>query len=371
MKTRNISSLLALILALAMVLSLSACGGGARKEAEGSQAQPEASLAPDNGEASEASEGSEAAASAYETAMAAYQSVLDEHPDAYFAFADMAEDQDILLLSTADEVFRPEEAYNATAATVYCVDGTGAVKELGTVVSGGSANPLAAVDGHLIYGGHKEMYKVHVDTAAGALVYDSAAQVVYDKDGKETWYEGTDPDNLTEAKDSAAFDALLEDYGKAVPVAFKPVTAAEEREAGMSNPVMQVDEAQQLEITGVTLNAPEGAEEVSRSVILMDESPIAVVSFTYEGRTYDYRCQSTGELEPVDITGLYFDWTEEQKGEVQGREATIRTCDEAGSILWLDVVPGFTYSLSCGGSVEADTLSSVANLVFEELQGDA
>jgi hypothetical protein len=76
-------------------------------------------------------------------------------------------------------------------------------------------------------------------------------------------------------------------------------------------------------------------------------------------------------LEPVDITGLYFDWTDEQKGEVQGREAIIRTCDEAGCILWLDVVPGFTYSLSCAGGVDADTLSSVANLVFEELQGDA
>ena len=468
MKTRSFSSLLALILALAMVLALSACGS---KPASGdsSAAQQEPNFVLDNGEdgtitvtAKEAGEGSggmgyltmdegqtmvvetalegdsalrlqvnpgegthaenppeadtsadylldetvsgsktytfdldageytvlvtavgtttgtariyadgEAAESAYDTAMAAYQSVLDEHPDAYYAFADMAEDQDILLLSTADDVFRPEEAYNAVTATVYCVDESGAPKELGTVESGGTADPLSAVDGHLIYGGHKEMYKVHVDTAACALVYDSAAQVVYDKDGKETWYEGTDPDNMTEAKDSAAFDALLEDYGKAVPVAFKPVTAAEEREAGMSNPVMQVDEAQQLEITGVTLNAPEGAEEVSRSVILMDESPIAVVSFTYEGRTYDYRCQSTGELEPVDITGLYFDWTEEQKGEVQGREATIRTCDEAGSILWLDVVPGFTYSLSCGGSVEADTLSSVANLVFEELQGDA
>ena len=375
MKTRNISSLLALILALAMVLSLSACGGGARKEAEGSQAQPEASLAPDNGEASEAgeaSEGSEAGKSAYESALAAYQSVLDANPDSYYAFADLAENQDILLLSAADSVFEnPDGGHLAFKAAVYCVDASGAVQQVGEVESGGTANPFSAVDGTLIYGGHKEMYKVHVDTAACALVYDSAAQVVYDKDGKETWYEGTDPDNLTEAKDSAAFDALLEDYGKAVPVAFKPVTAAEEREAGMSNPVMQVDEAQQLEITGVTLNAPEGAEEVSRSVILMDESPIAVVSFTYEGRTYDYRCQSTGELEPVDITGLYFDWTEEQKGEVQGREATIRTCDEAGSILWLDVVPGFTYSLSCGGSVEADTLSSVANLVFEELQGDA
>lgn len=377
MKTRSFSSLLALILALAMVLSLSACGGGtAQKGADGSQTQPEASLAPDNGEASE---DGEAAASAYETAMAAYQSVLDEHPDAYFAFADMAEDQDILLLSTADEVFRPEEAYNATAATVYCVDGTGAVKELGTVVSGGSANPLAAVDGHLIYGGHKEMYKVHVDTAAGALVYDAGAQVRYDADENATYYEGTDPDSMTEAKDSSAFDALLEEYGNAVTVEFNPVTpgaaeggeSAESSAVSMYNPVMQVDEAQQLELTGVTLNAPEGAEDVSRSVILEDEHPTAVVSFTYEGRTYDYRCKSTGELEAEDITGLYFDWTEEQKGEVQGREATIRTCDEAGSILWLDVVPGFTYSLSCGGSVDADTLSSVANLVFEELQGDA
>jgi hypothetical protein len=226
--------------------------------------------------------------------------VLDEHPDAYFAFADMAEDQDILLLSTADEVFRPEEAYNATAATVYCVDGTGAVKELGTVVSGGSANPLAAVDGHLIYGGHKEMYKVHVDTTAGSLVYDAGAQIRYDKDGNAAYYEGTDPDSMTEAQDSSTFDALLEEYGNAVPVEFRPVTegsaegseSAESSGVSIANPVMQVDEDQQLELTGVTLNAPEGAEDVSRTVILMDEYPIAEVSFTYEGRTYNYRCRT-------------------------------------------------------------------------------
>jgi hypothetical protein len=235
------------------------------------------------------------------------------------------------------------------------------------------------VEGHLIYGGHKEMYKVHVDTAAGSLVYDAGAQIRYDKDGNAAYYEGTDPDSMTEAQDSSTFDALLEEYGNAVPVEFRPVTegtaegseSAESSGVSIANPVMQVDEDQQLELTGVTLNAPEGAEDVSRSVILMDEYPIAEVSFTYEGRTYNYRCQNTGELEPVDITGLYFDWTDEQKGEVQGREAIIRTCDEAGCILWLDVVPGFTYSLSCAGGVDADTLSSVANLVFEELQGDA
>jgi hypothetical protein len=321
----------------------------------------------------------EAPASAYETAMAAYQSVLEEHPDAYYAFADMAEDQDILLLSTADDVFCPEEAYNAVTAAVYCVDETGAVKEVGQVESGGTADPLSAVEGHLIYGGHHEMYKVHVDTAAGTLVYDAGAQIRYDEDGNATYYEGTAPDSMTEAQDSSAFDALLEEYGNAVPVEFTPVTegaaegseSAESSGVSIANPVMQVDEDQQLELTGVTLNAPEGAEDVSRTVILMDEYPIAEVSFTYEGRTYNYRCQNTSELEPVDITGLYFDWTDEQKGEVQGREAIIRTCDEAGCVLWLDVVPGFTYSLSCAGGVDADTLSSVANLVFEELQGDA
>ncbi len=366
-------SVLAFVLALAMVLALSACGD---KSTADSSAQGKA------GESgADSSAQSEAGESAYEKALAAYQSVLDANSDSYYAFADMAEDQDILLLSAADSVFEdPDGGFLSVRATVYCVDASGAVQQVGEVESGGTANPFSAVDGALIYGGHKDMYKVHVDTAAAALVYDSGAQVVYDKDGKETWYEGTDPDSMTEAADSSAFDALLEEYGKATPVQFVPVSAsasegtesAESSAASMYNPVMQVDEAQQMELTGVTLNAPEGAEDVSRSVILMDESPIAVISFTYEGRTYDYRCQSTSSVDaPDDISGLYFDWTDEQKGEVQNREAIIRTCDEAGSILWLDVVPGFTYSLSCGGSVDAQTLSSVANLVFEELQGDA
>lgn len=139
------------------------------------------------------------------------------------------------------------------------------------------------------------------------------------------------------------------------------------------NPVLEVDEAGQLEKTGVALHAPEGAADELRTVIQAEgESPIAAIAFTYEGKPYEYRCQSTASVDaPDDISGMYFDWTEETEAEVQGRAAQVRVCDEAGCVLWLDVVPGFTYALSCTESVDAQTLVNVANLVFEELQGDS
>ena len=143
--------------------------------------------------------------------------------------------------------------------------------------------------------------------------------------------------------------------------------------AGLSNPVVKVTEQEQLDTVGMVLNAPEKATNVERTVIFIEdnENLIAAVSFEYDGHKYEYRAQMTGELETYDMSGLHYKWTSEEAGEVNGREAKIYTCDEVGYISWMDVVPGVNYNLSCLDPVDGETLEQVANLVFEELQGDS
>lgn len=165
----------------------------------------------------------EAAGSAAEQNLTDYQSVLDEHPDDYYALVNLAAEQDVLLLSDAESVFGEEEK-NSISASLYCVDANGAVQSVGEVQSGGTANPLAVSEGCLLYGGHKKMDKIHVDPVSCTLVFDAAAQIRYDKDGNESYFRRAGDSDWEEDPEGQTFTGLLEEYGNAVTVAFLPVT---------------------------------------------------------------------------------------------------------------------------------------------------
>ena len=150
-------------------------------------------------------------------------------------------------------------------------------------------------------------------------------------------------------------------------------SVAEEHIAGMPNPVHEVDEAGMMEAAGFALHAPEGAEVLSLAYIDMGEGepPLCEIKFNMDGKEWLYRGESTAKTERYDNTGMYYEWTETAPAVVDGREATLSLCEEAGIIYWLDVVPGFNYSLSCLGSVDGEELAAMATACFEPLQGEA
>ena len=168
---------------------------------------------------------------------------------------------------------------------------------------------------------------------------------------------------------------------------------------GMANPVHECSYEELVEVTGIDIAAPEAATDVTYSYIDMEDAdPIAQVQFTFEGHAYNYRCQSTtvtslmteitdqgatiaddlieslqeGINVGQQLAGIYYDeWSGGAAVEVQDREGIVAYNDgEAGFIAWLDVVPGFMYSLSMNEDCTQDLLMTTADEIFVPMQGE-
>ena len=108
----------------------------------------------------------------YEDDMKSYASVIESLPaGSYYAFADMSQDHDALLVT--DHVFdNLDGTLAAVEATVYGFDKYGSIKEYGTVKSGGTANPLAVKDSELYCAHHQYIDKVRIEEYDSQMITD-------------------------------------------------------------------------------------------------------------------------------------------------------------------------------------------------------
>lgn len=149
----------------------------------------------------------------------------------------------------------------------------------------------------------------------------------------------------------------------------KKMPEPEEPAVGMPNPMHEATQESILESLGFNFQIPAGAEDVSFYTIDGDPQ-IAQMKFTFDGDSYCYRMAATAEYK--DIAGMYYEWANEEKAEVSYNEANCLWNDfEAGVILWYDIVPGIMYSLSQDSNATFDTLTIMANSLYEPLQGEA
>ncbi len=150
-----------------------------------------------------------------------------------------------------------------------------------------------------------------------------------------------------------------------------PEPAEETAPVGLVNPLRETDEAGLVEATGLSLPAPEGAENVRRSYLAIpNEAPIAQLEFTLDGAEATLRARPSGLTEPMDISGLYYEWTESASAQVGYCTAQLHTNGDAGYIAWVDVVPGILYNLAMNRGASAEKLSELANAAFFPVQGE-
>ena len=142
---------------------------------------------------------------------------------------------------------------------------------------------------------------------------------------------------------------------------------AKEEPIGMPNPLKEVTATEMGDATGLYLVAPDGAADAKYFTI---NDKTAQVVFTLDGKEYTYRAESTDKLEAYDFSGLNYTWAETTEGSVGYLTGVVETCDKAGAMYWLDVVPGIAYCLGCSTAVTADELVKVANACFVPTQGD-
>ncbi len=147
---------------------------------------------------------------------------------------------------------------------------------------------------------------------------------------------------------------------------------------GMPNPWTESDEQGVFEATGFELKAPEGATEVNYSYL--QESNMAQMIYVLDGINWTYRMEPADEL--TDISGMYYDWTDEDKteGTVSGREAVYYGYlapdgsdeEDVQLVNWYDAVTGVTYSLSAKAEdLDGMDIQAYAEAIYAPLQGEA
>ena len=143
------------------------------------------------------------------TVISPYEKAMDDYNDiiaslskgSAYAFADMAEDQDALLV--AENPIEFDGKVEAAKATVYAKDKDGNVKKMGTVESTTTSLPLVAYDHAVYFGSHHSMSKASIDTEHSKMDIETAKS-----NGDET-----DTTNK-------AYNLLFDDYGEGTVIEF-------------------------------------------------------------------------------------------------------------------------------------------------------
>ena len=126
---------------------------------------------------------------------------------------------------------------------------------------------------------------------------------------------------------------------------------------GVVNPLRSLENAQQLADEGYYIDAPEGATDVSYTVI---SNQIGQVSFTLDGLTYTLRCSN----ELTDFHGVYADFDEAEVFNTESADISVGTIsggNEGALALWTSGDTSF--SLYTGDAVTAQTIAAVAGTV--------
>ena len=132
------------------------------------------------------------------------------------------------------------------------------------------------------------------------------------------------------------------------------------------NPIQTVTKEELVERTGIEVDAPEGAGDVSYTIISTGETdPIAQVKFSWHDNNVTMRAKTVSGGEMEDISGLYYDWEESLDASVGEHMATIYLQGEVGYFAWMDVALGIQYNLSMTTGANAEELLTLAEMIFE------
>ena len=136
--------------------------------------------------------------------------------------------------------------------------------------------------------------------------------------------------------------------------------ASSETAAEIANPWRACTEEEAYEYTPNGFSAPEQASNESWSICEAADDKVlpgtmVQLTFEYEGLAYTARQQPVPGEEITDISGLYYNWTEEEEGVLGrwgGGKMPCKICRYAGAdvnielCLWFDIETGYAYSLS-------------------------
>ena len=158
------------------------------------------------------------------------------------------------------------------------------------------------------------------------------------------------------------------------------VKNGDEPSTGMANPWRDCTEEEANEYLSNGFSAPEGATDVSWSLMLPDNDPENVMKtlvqmrFVLDGINYTAREQAVGD-NYEDISGMYYEWQESKDvklanwagGQMTGKAFSYSDPEESAKLCtWYDVETGYAYSLSAtGGDLSKVDIVKVAESIYD------
>ena len=150
------------------------------------------------------------------------------------------------------------------------------------------------------------------------------------------------------------------------------LSGCKQKQVEMPNPVVESSFEEIQQKLGITFGIPKDAENIYYSIIAGN---LAQVDFIWQGADCTARIKPSTSTELEDISGFYFEWDKEVELPVGYNSATARWFESDGEttgiVIWQDIVPGLTYSVSMKQNATLENLFILANAVFIPLQGDS
>ena len=137
----------------------------------------------------------------------------------------------------------------------------------------------------------------------------------------------------------------------------------------IANPWEDMTAEQLAQASGLFFGVPEGAQNVIYRYLA--SAGLAEMQFTWENGEFCARIQpaALGENELMDISGMYFDWDQEEPVTIGNCNGTIAQAQDGGEwaqrCLWYDAAQGLMYSLSVtANDIDGLDLTALAEQIY-------
>ena len=135
----------------------------------------------------------------------------------------------------------------------------------------------------------------------------------------------------------------------------------------IANPWVESTSGDIAEAIGATFGIPEGAEDISYS--MMPDDGLAEMRFTLDGMEYIARINPSEEFD--DISGMYYEWDSEEPCVIAFMQGLVKRVTVEGETmelcLWHDADMGLMYSLATSGAdLDGFDITALAGAIYAQ-----